>query len=271
MMNKREQDYWIFSVELRESKVSEENGKSIVITPLGLSAKRILIAGTVSSKQSDDRMARISLADPIGSFYVTAFSGGFNPEEKAMVDSLEVDDKAMVMGKINPYRTSEGVYLFSIRPELVSKTGEDALRLWTLKAYYFAKRRIYAIREAQKLQDPKADELISLGYSRVEAEAAISSIKNFPGYDYQRILEAIETAIYSVSTPTQLPEVRSKILNYIKENDTDGKGCKYEDIVIAAKNMGIDQSTTDEILNTLGSSGEIFEISLKRYKAVEPE
>ncbi|KAA8922470.1 hypothetical protein [Thermoplasma sp.] len=270
MIHKRDQDYWIFSAELRDAKVMDDTaGKPAAITPLGINIKRILCTGTVTSKQGDDRMTRITVADPVGNFYVVGFSNGFNPEEKSMLDGVGVDDRILVIGKVSSYRNSEGNYLFSIRPELVSKIDEEAIKFWGLKAYYFAKRRYFAIREAQKSEDPSADMLKESGYTQVEAESAINAIRNFPNYDYQKLFEVIEPAMSSMGSSSQLPEVRSIILDYIKNNDLDGKGCRYEDIVVAAKNAGIDQSTVDEILNSLGSLGEIFEVSLKRYKFVD--
>ncbi|CAC11532.1 hypothetical protein [Thermoplasma acidophilum] len=270
MMHKRDQDYWIFSAELRDAKVKDDqSSKPQIVTPLGISIKRILCTGTVTSKQGDDRMTRITVADPVGNFYVIGFSNGFNPEEKAMLDKVSVDDRIMVIGKISSYRNTEGNYLFSIRPELVSKIDDEAMKFWSLKAYYFAKRRYYAIREAQKSENPAAEILKESGYTMVEAEAAMNAINNFPNYDYQKLFELIEPAMSSIGSSGAIAEARSMILDYIKNNDLDGKGCRYEDIVVAAKNAGIDQSTVDEILNSLGSLGEIFEVSLKRYKFVD--
>ena len=270
MMHKRDQDYWIFSAELRDSKViNDSSDKPMILTPLGIAVKRILCTGNVTSKQGDDRMTRITIADPVGNFYVVGFSNGFNPEEKSMLDGLNVDDRVMVIGKISTYRNSGGNYLFSIRPELVSKIDEEASRFWILKAYYFAKRRYFAIREAQKSEDSSIEALKESGYTAVEAESALNAIKNFRDYDYQKLFEVIEPAMTSFGSSGQLPEIRSFMLDYIKNNDLDGKGCRYEDIVVAAKNQGIDQSTVDEILNSLGSMGEIFEVSLKRYKFVD--
>ncbi|HII83195.1 MAG TPA: hypothetical protein HA269_08055, partial [Ferroplasma sp.] len=69
------------------------------------------------------------------------------------------------------------------------------------------------------------------------------------------------------SSAPQTFNVETFVLDYIKSNDS-GPGCKYDDIVISCSNAGIPRERVDEILNSLGSSGEIYEVSLKRYKAL---
>ena len=63
-------------------------------------------------------------------------------------------------------------------------------------------------------------------------------------------------------------ELKDIILAAIRKNDNDGKGCRYEDILSATLRDGIERVQVDEILNTLGSEGEIYEVSLKRFKAI---
>ncbi|MCL4311822.1 MAG: hypothetical protein M1462_05280, partial [Candidatus Thermoplasmatota archaeon] len=71
---KRENSYWIFSRELKDSnKLEGEEKRPYVITPLGTRLKRILITGVITYKSSDDRMVKMTIADYIGSFYLTAF------------------------------------------------------------------------------------------------------------------------------------------------------------------------------------------------------
>ncbi len=272
MMRKRERDNWIFSSELRDSIALEDEEKKLyALTPLGTKAKRVLFCGIVMSKQSDDKMTRVTVSDSLGLFYVSAFAGGFNPEEQKMLDSLETEDKIMLSGKINPFKTNEGSYIFSIRPEIVSKIETNEMDYWTIMTSYSTKKKIFAIREIMKIEDPDINKMVQMGYTNYEAECALAAIKNFKDYDFQKLMDGIETAVVSSKAEAKVPEARDMILKYIKENDSDGKGCKYEDIVVAARNMNVDQSTVDEVLNTLGSLGEIFEVSLKRYRGVEDE
>ncbi len=154
MMKKRERDNWLFSAELRDSIALEDNEKKLyTLTPLGTKVKRILFCGTVVSKQSDDKMTRLTVSDPFGVFYVSAFVGGFNPEEQKMLEPLEPEDKIMISGRINPFRTNEGNYLFTIRPEITSKIESTEIDYWSIMTSYITKKKIYAVKEALKMRN----------------------------------------------------------------------------------------------------------------------
>lgn len=270
---KREPAKWIFAKELRdcniiEEKDPEEKGKPYVVTPLGTRVKRVLLTGTVTSKNSEESLTKVAVADRSGTFYVNAFANDFNIEQKAALDGLETDSTVTVMGRINPFRTDDGVYYFNINPELVTVSDSIAADFWNLRAAYVAKRKLYAIREASKGSITDPENLVKLGYSTEEAEDAIRANAGYSSYDYQAYQEVVQGVIDSLTRPSQSTESKSFIMEYVRDNDTDGKGCRYEDIVIAASNRGVDQTEVDEILNSLGSDGEIYEVSLKRYKAL---
>ena len=264
---------WIFSKELKdttfiEEKSEEERGKPYIVTPLGTRAKRVLISGTVTSRNSEENLTKVTVSDDVGSFYVSAFANDFNIEQKAMLDSLETNDIVTIMGRINPFMTEDGVFYFNINPELVIKSDETARSFWSIRAAHIAKRKMYAIREANKSESPDQENLAKLGYTEEEAECAIRSRGHYKDYDYQKFEEAISGIAGSAQVSQEVIAAKDMILGYIKNNDSDGKGCRYEDIIIAASNQGIEQTNVDEVLNTLGSEGEIYEVSLKRYKVI---
>lgn len=272
MMQKREPSKWIFSREIKDCKIIEEleleeKGKPYVVTPLGTRVKRVMLAGTVTQKFPDENLTKITVSDLVGSFYVSVFQSEFRQEQKAEIDSLEVNDTVFIMGRINPFKTAEGAMYFNINPEFAGHTTQETVEFWNLKTKYIARRKLYAIKEA--IKNPESDEksLLQLGYTKEEAESAIRSRKLYHDYDFQNFEALI------LSSSTRKPEsnedqFKQVVLDYIKNNDTDGKGCRYEDLVIASSNLGIDQSKVDEFLNTLGSEGDIYEVSLKRYKAI---
>ncbi len=270
---KREPARWIFAKELKdcnqiEEKDPDEKGKPYIITPLGTRTKRVLITGTVTSKNSEENLTKVAIADATGTFYVNAFANDFNIEQKEALDSLEPDNTVTVMGRINPFRTDEGVFYFNINPEMVVRSDSISTDFWNMRTAYVTMRKLYAIREAQKGNITEKDSLTKLGYSQEEAEDAVRARELYADYEYPRFQELAQGVIDSLMKPSQSAESKTFILQYVRDNDTDGKGCRYEDIVIAASNNGMEQTEVDEILNALGSEGEIYEVSLKRYKAL---
>lgn len=272
MPRKREFAYWVYAREIRDSTVLEENheeerSKPYIITPLGSRIRRVLITGRVTQKNSEENMTRMTVADSSGNFYLTAFSNDFGNQGKIMLDSLEPNDTVMVMGRLTSFQNEDKIY-FNINPEIAVKIDEIGIKYWNLRASHLARRKIYAIRAAGKNESPSVEDLLKMGYTGEESECAIRAAKNYPGYN----TADIEALASGTQAGGALPEAdtghRNLILDYVRNNDEDGRGCRYEDILAAANNAQISQGEVDELLNTLGSDGEIFEVSLKRYKVI---
>ncbi len=272
MPRKREFAYWIIARELRDSVVLEDNpdeerSKPYIITPLGSRVRRVLVAGKVTQKNAEENMTRMTVADASGNFYLSAFQNDFGSQGKQMLDELELDDTVMVMGRVNSYQ-NEGKIYFNLNPELAAKIDDTALKYWNTRANHSARRKIYAIKAALKGESPSVEELTGMGYSSEEAECALRAIKNYPGYSTSEIEAMVSGGTIPVSQSPDDSKNREFILDYIRNNDEDGRGCRYEDLLAAAQNVSISQADLDELLNTIGSDGEIFEVSLKRYKAI---
>ncbi|QRF74787.1 hypothetical protein Thermo_00278 [Thermoplasmatales archaeon] len=270
---KREPAKWILSKELKDTNVmedthGEDQTKPYIITPLGTRVKRIIITGMITSKNVDDNLTKATIADNSGAFYISAFSSGYNAEAKFALDSMDLDSAVMVMGRVNPFKTEEGVFYFNINPEMVVRTESMGLEMWKSKAVWIALRKIYAIREALKAEDTDVNNLTSIGYSTEEAECAIRAKKHYHDYDFQEFSKIAESVLKFSQEKNQNAELKELILAAIRKNDTDGKGCKYEDILSATLRDGVERVQVDEILNTLGSEGEVYEVSLKRFKAI---
>ncbi len=271
MTRKREFTNWIFARELRDSRIleerpEEERAKPYVITPLGTKVRRVLFCGVVTQKNSEENMTRVTVSDGTGNFYLSAFNNDFGIQAKAMMDSLEINEQVMVMGRVSSYQ-NDGKMYFNVNPEIASRIAAVEMEYWRARAQHLARRKIYAIRAASARQDVTPDALVASGYTRSEAEDAVRSLKSYHDYDFQDF----EAAILAQVRPAENEEhdsARDFILNYIRSNDTDGRGCRYEDLLTAAQNASISQNELDVLLNTLGSQGEIFEVSLKRYKVI---
>lgn len=272
MPRKREFAYWIIARELRDSVVLEDNpeeerSKPYVITPLGSRVRRVLIAGKVTQKNSEENMTRMTVSDSSGNFYLSAFQNDFGSEGKIALDELELNDTVMVMGRVNSFQ-NEGKMYFNVNPEIATKIDDVALKYWNTRSNHVARRKIFAIRAAGSNESPTVDELTAMGYSGIEAECALRALKNYPGYSTSEIEAIVSGGAASMQQDSGNSRHKEFVLDYISNNDEDGKGCRYEDILAAAQNASITQADVDEVLNTLGSDGEIFEVSLKRYKAI---
>lgn len=270
---KREPAKWVLSKELKDTRViedqnPEEQTKPYIVTPLGTRIRRILITGMITSKSVEDNLTKATVADNAGAFYVSAFSSGFNAEAKFALDSIDQDSAVMIMGRVNPYKTEEGVFYFNINPEIVARVDPAGLEMWKSRAVLIAKRKIYAIKEAQKAEDADAHHLLSLGYSEEEAECAVRAKKYYPDYDYPEYSKIADSVLKFTQESSQNTELKEIIISTIKKNDTDGKGCRYDDILAATVKDNVERSQVDEVLNALGSDGEIYEVSVKRFKTI---
>ncbi|MCL5793468.1 MAG: OB-fold nucleic acid binding domain-containing protein [Candidatus Thermoplasmatota archaeon] len=271
MARKREFTNWIFGRELRDSREleerpDEERAKPYVITPLGTRVRRVLFCGLVSQKNADESMTRVTVTDGTGNFYISAFNSDFGMQAKAMVDALEINDQVLVMGRVSTYQ-NEGKTYFNVNPEIAIKVDSVSMDYWRMKTLHIARRKIYAIRMARNRPGSTAADIKAAGYSDLEAESAMKAMEKYPDYD----LQEFESAIAAQIQPAAKEEHKSSkdfILQYIQANDTDGRGCRYEDLLAASQNASISQNELDDLLNSLGSDGEIFEVSLKRYKVI---
>jgi len=272
MTQKREQSMWIFALELRDSKVLEKNeewanAKPVVITPLGTRVRRVLIAGVITQKSIKDNVGKIIVSDGTGNFYVSAFDNDYDRPSRESLDEFQINDPVLIMGRVNSFTSDDKIY-FNVGPEIIVKSDEIVRSFWRMRATYIAMRKIYAIREASKDGGNDKASLISKGYTSLEAECAIRSRLNYPDYDIQNFEHVISSSPPPSKIDDEKVRMKEAIVKYIKDNDENGKGCRYEDIAAASKLLGFPDNKVDEVLNELGSDGEIYEASLKRYRVV---
>ncbi len=272
MITKREVAKWILSKELRDTSVIEEQspderGRPYIISPMGTKIKRVLIAGSVASKNILENYTKITLSDPLGTFFLSAFATDFSLEVKDAADALSVGDNIAVVGRVSPFKTDEGILRISIMPESIFSAAEDTINYWNWRTLFITRRKYYAIQEMRKREKPDIESLVKLGYSPEEAECAANSLKYYQDYNLQEFMESLSSVTRVSHASERLDSLRDLVLRVIKEQD-DGKGCRYESLVEAAAEENFEQSEVDEALNDLGSSGDIYEVSLKRYKII---
>ncbi len=268
---RREPSRWIFSRELKESTFLEESQderiRPYIITPLGTRVKRVLFNGNITSMNVEEDATKAVISDPVGSFYVNVFNRDFSSAQKIVLDTHAVGDLVTVVGRVSSFRTDQGTLYFNVLPEYIFPTDENARSYWTLMAQSSAERKLVAIREAGKMEKPDALSLMKLGYTEDEAECALRSIKHYPGFDLNALREAIVGSGSSLQVSQSLTNAKGLILELIK-GSSDPKGCKYDDIISAMEKEGLDRGAVDEALNLLGTEGDIYEVSLKRFKAI---
>jgi RPA family protein len=271
---KRESSKWISSKELKDTTFIEdvpegERGRPFVITPLGTRVRRILVSGIVTAKSIEENYTKLTVADNIGSFYVTVFNSEYQPETKEIADTLELNEAVTVMGRVNTFKTDDGVIYININPEKIMHVDSVMLKYWTSRCQRIAVRKILAISEMSKLDSPDKGKLVAMGYSDEEADCAIRHLEHYKSYDILGFREVITSASrIPAGEAEDASSAKDEVFQFIKTHADPQKGCKYEDIVAHMKEKNIDQAETDEFLNMLGSEGEIYEVALKRYKAV---
>jgi RPA family protein len=273
MSRKRESSKWISSKELKDTTFIEEipegeRGKPFVITPLGTRVKRLLVSGIVTAKGIEENYTKLTVADSIGPFYVTVFNSEYQPDMKSTADTLELNESVTIMGRVNTFKTDDGVIYININPEKIMRVDAVMLKYWTSRCQRIAIRKILAIGEMSKLDSPDKAKLVAMGYSDEEADCALRHLEHYKSYDIQGFREAITSASNIPVGEAEDASLKEEVFQFIKTHADPQKGCRYEDIVAHMKEKNADQAETDELLNMLGSEGEIYEVALKRYKAV---
>lgn len=273
MQRKREFSRWIVSRELKDTTVVEElpeneRGKPYIITPLGSRVKRILIAGVVTSKNVEDNLTKMTVADGAGSFYISTFRNEYQPGIKDKADSIETGSSIVVMGRISTFKTDDGVLYLNINPEMINPASQVGLAYWNSRTALVARRKILAAKEAKKLEKPEKNVLTSMGYSEEEAECALRHLEHYKTYDLNAFMDVIVSLPKGAETVITSSPSKGEVLEFIRSHADPQKGARYEEIIAHMKDKNVDQADVDEILNVLGSDGEIYEVSLKRYKAV---
>ncbi len=273
MQRKREYSRWIVSKELKDTTFVEElpeneRGKPYIITPLGSRIKRILFAGVVSYKNVEDNLTKITVADSAGSFYTSTFRNEYQPDLKDKADSIEVGSSILVMGRISTFKTDDGVLYININPEMFGSASPECLAYWSSRTALAARRKILAAREAKKLETPDRNALMAMGYSEDEADCAIRHLEHYKSYDLNGFMDVITSLPKGMESNVAVSASKDLVLEFIRSHADPEKGTRYEDIIAHMKDKNVDPADVDEMLNVLGSDGEIYEVSLKRYKAI---
>jgi len=303
-MNARETAWRMFSNEFNNAALDmssgEERAPSYVVTPLGAKVNRLFIVGVVTDTEnigtSESPMIRARLADPAGSYYLSA--GQFQPDAMGVLKELKPPEFVAVIGKGKVYAPDDTVRLLSVRPETVSRCDAALRDYWIYETCVSTLARIEMMREVMKMDPPSAEEILKLGYSKPLSEGALAAANHYKGTDLDSyegiVIEALreilaagnggikeidfeETVVSPDAKEVEVGEKEEavvsedeeeKVLQIVKSLDKDGKGAKWDEIVAAAKKKKIEKERLEEIFTDLLDKGDIYEPELGRMKII---
>jgi len=292
----REIAWRVFAGEFNDAtkEVSDggERSPSYVVTPLGAKINRLFIVGVLTDVENvgtdEAPMWRARLTDPTGTFHI--YSGQYQPEASAALSKLKPPAFVAVTGKSRLFSPDPGTIYTSVRPEKVKVVDEGLRDYWTLEACRSLKRRLEALREAYKMDPVKKEELAALGVKPAMAEGIVAAVEHYGKVDLSRysamLAEALtflipelrppkigeeaepEAAAAEKAVDAEQEALEEKVLGFIVELDTDGKGASWDGILARATKEGVDKDALEGIVNSLLDKGRIYEPLLGRMKKI---
>lgn len=261
---------------------------------------RLFIVGVVTETDNvgtiESPMIRARLADPAGSYYLSA--GQFQVEAMNLLKELKPPEFVAVVGKGKVYAPDDTVRLLSVRPEIARRCDAALRDYWVYETCVLTLRRIEMMREALKMDPPSAQELEKLGYSKYLAEGALAAANHYEKIDVDAYEDLVATALREILSATtgEIKEIdfeesvispdakevevaqqenavvsedeEEKVLKIVKSLDKDSKGAKWDEIVAAAKKKKLEKERLEEICTGLLEKGDIYEPELGRMKTI---
>ena len=298
-MNARETAIRVFSNELNgtslETKGDEEMSPTYIITPLGTRINRILIAGVLTEKENvgsdDEPMWKARIQDVNGSFFLNV--GRYQPEAAAVMADLDTPSFIAVIGKVKTYSPEPGKTYVTIRPERICEIDEYTRNVWILESAKCMWDRLNMVKKALSNPDAGANDLVSLGFTSVEAESMIMALDHYGTPESSKYLKTIQSALRLLlpdkdvdfgipgdlgDLPDEIEDVKPSsssndtgitavekedlILQFIEELDVGGKGAPRDQIDRMAESEGISSTEVEEISDALMDKGLIYEPNL---------
>ncbi|HIH02184.1 TPA: hypothetical protein HA259_09025, partial [Thermoplasmata archaeon] len=279
------------------------------VTPLGAKVNRMLVVGTVTEVEDVGEEGkpryRARVEDLTGTFYISA--GEYQPEAAAALSKISPPAFAAIVGKSRAYSPEEGVKYLSIRPERIREVNGQERDYWVLETARNTLKRIEAVEEAMKMDQPSVGELMRLGYPENLAEGVVLALEYYRDVDVERFRESVKDALrtmlpgekraapraaphpkpaLSKPPPKEEPEPAGEdaaeemqelevggdeeetVLGIIDSLDDGSKGAQWEKIVDAAKAKKIDKVRLEEVVSGLLDKGEIYEPELGMMKRI---
>ncbi len=200
VLMRREPAWRVFAAEYNDTaleiKGSGEKVPSYVVTPLGSKVNRVFITGVLTDVESvseGGEYLRAHVSDPTGVF--TIYSGQYQPEATAKLQSIEAPAFVGVVGKARTYVPEEGTLYVSLRPELIREVSAEARDRWIIETCLQTKHRMGAMVEAMKMTQPNVYDLKKLGYSRELSEGIVAALKKYGTVDVNKYATLIRESL----------------------------------------------------------------------------
>jgi len=290
----REIAWRVFAREYNDStkEVSDggERSPSYVVTPLGAKVNRLFAVGVLTDVENvatdEAPMWRARMSDPSGTFHI--YSGQYQPEASASLAKIKPPAFAAVTGKSRLFSPEPGTTYASIRPEEVKIVDEGLRDYWILEACRSLRKRLEAMREAQKMDPVTKEELVALGVKSALAEGIVTAAGHYGKVDLSRyssmLVEALtfllpearvvvsepeeEAAVSKATATAEQEALEERVLGIIGELDADGKGASWDAMVARAAKDEVDKDAMEEVVNSLLDKGLIYEPILGRMKKI---
>lgn len=154
----------VFARELNASSLAykesdDQFAPSYVLTPTGAKCNRVFIVGTLTEKENvgdDQESWRARVTDPTGAFVV--YASQFSPDAAQALSDIEAPSFVAVVGKPRVFRTQDGEFLVSVRPESVLPVDAGTRDRWVLDAIDATADRLVALKAGIDPDARKAEE-----------------------------------------------------------------------------------------------------------------
>ncbi len=304
-MMARETAWRLFPGELNSSTLerrgTDEKSPAYVLTPLGTTVNRVMIAGVltdIENKGSESEpLWNGRINDPTGNYYISV--GRYQPEAAAVMATLETPSLVAVIGKLKTYTTNDGRVFVSVRPERIANITEEQRNVWLLEAARSMWDRLLRMREALQVPDATPDMLKEKGFTAHDAENITAALDTYGIPDSVRYLKCIQSALRALLPEEDidlgLPENESDlpdemdvpsntmnggapvadaedkediILRILQELDTDPRGVPVDEIKRRAEAEGITEAEVEELSSALMDKGLVYEPNLNFLKII---
>ncbi|MCX8173118.1 MAG: hypothetical protein N3F63_00695 [Thermoplasmata archaeon] len=280
---RREVAHRIFSFEIDETTVEERGNEfpgeeatsfsdqskipNYVITPTGLRVNRVLLVGKLISmpKQIGEKdMWKFEVRDSLGKVFV--LTPNFRSEIVNYVKSIGPNDVPRVIfltGKIRTYRPDETRFYISIRPEVLCNSTQELHHYWLVQAAKLLLRRLECLEELAKMEPESIENLMAIGFTRSEAEAAFRA-KKYYGIDIERIARYREKAVEAL---------RIVMGEEVEETPEESRGAESEfeaEISELEAEVGDEERTLYEMIKSYKREGVVMD-ELVELTGMEPE
>ena len=296
----REVAHRLFATEFNSSRHEdrglEENAPNYIYTPLGAHVNRLYFIGNLMSKTNsgtdESPMYKAEVRGPTGTFYL--FAGQYQPQPLMALAKLEPPELVGVVGKVKTFVRDDGAFYVSVKPEMLFPVTMAQRDMWIVSTAETTIKRLRAMKDSMKMEDPSVEELSKLGHEPTYAKAGVDGVGLYGMVEMEMYLDAVKGALSRViesggraepeppmgdiredtveviegpSDAKGPDDVKERVLAII--NDLSGeKGALYRDIMSRCEEGKINKIALEETIQELLDEGAIYEPTIGIIKPI---